>query len=642
MNTQDPNALRAGAPDPNAPRANAPDPNALRAGAQRESRSPRRQAAQAAEAARHIGSALLATIPDTAAAWAPTGLGGRRRHWQPGYDERAVRIPAPEVQRHPAVGSRPRVVVVGGGIAGLAAATGLAERGVQVTVVEAAEQLGGRVRSWRVDVPGDDGRATMSRGFHAFFRQYYNLRSLLRRVDPELRGLRAIEDYPLLHADGTRDSFSRIPRRPPLNMLGFVAASPSFGVTDLPRVNLPAALGLLDVTFPRTFSDYDGISAQQVLDELRFPPGMRSLALEVFARSFFADPADFSGGELVGMFHTYFLGSAEGLLFDVARDDFDATWWAPLGRYLAGLDVDVRTGVAVTAIEPTDERPLLDPAAPRPLSDPATPRPLSARAPQRSLSEPEGRVEASPTLGTPLVVHTSDGDLECDAVVLATDRRALQGIVAASPTLGDAAWRDAVARGRMAPRFIVQRLWLDTPAADDAPGFLGTAAFGYLDNVSLVEQLEDSAAAWAEQNHGSVVELHAYAVPDDVSDADVVADLRAQLHRVRPEFAQARVLHEELLVRDDCPLAGTDPWAERPGVATPDPRVVLAGDGVRCELPVALMERAATTGWQAANALLTGWGLPGHELWSVPVEPRFGPAPGVLRRALQATTRGTP
>ena len=47
--------------------------------------------------------------------------------------------------------------------------------------------------------------------------------------------------------------------------------------------------------------------------------------------------------------------------------------------------------------------------------------------------------------------------------------------------------------------------------------------------------------------------------------------------------------------------------------------MVLAGDLVRCELPVALMERAATTGWQAANRLLTGWGRPGTELWSPPL-----------------------
>ena len=39
----------------------------------------------------------------------------------------------------------------------------------------------------------------MSRGFHAFFRQYYNLRGLLRRVDPALERLTPlIADYPLV------------------------------------------------------------------------------------------------------------------------------------------------------------------------------------------------------------------------------------------------------------------------------------------------------------------------------------------------------------------------------------------------------------------------------------------------------------
>ena len=42
------------------------------------------------------------------------------------------------------------VVVAGGGIAGLAAATGLAERGVPVILIEPQAQLGGRVRAWPV------------------------------------------------------------------------------------------------------------------------------------------------------------------------------------------------------------------------------------------------------------------------------------------------------------------------------------------------------------------------------------------------------------------------------------------------------------------------------------------------------------
>ena len=194
----------------------------------------------------------------------------------------------------------PRVVVVGGGIAGLAAATGLAERGVAVTLLEARPQLGGRVRAW----PVGDGERSMSRGFHAFFRQYYNLRALLRRADPALERLVLVPDYPLKLAGGPTDSFARIPRTPPWSILGFVATSPTFRLRDLARVDARAAFDLLRVDFPRTYRDLDRVSAAEVLDRLRFPAQARHLALEVFARSFFADPRDFSGAELaqIGFF----------------------------------------------------------------------------------------------------------------------------------------------------------------------------------------------------------------------------------------------------------------------------------------------------------------------------------------------------
>ena len=126
------------------------------------------------------------------------------RAWRPGRDKKAVRHPGqPGDQRLSADQPGRSTLVLGGGIAGIAAAVGLAERGVQVTLVEREARLGGRVRSWSVDQEGVDGPAvTMSRGFHAFFRQYYNLRALLRRVDPALERLTAVADYPLVSGDG--------------------------------------------------------------------------------------------------------------------------------------------------------------------------------------------------------------------------------------------------------------------------------------------------------------------------------------------------------------------------------------------------------------------------------------------------------
>ena len=71
-------------------------------------------------------------------------------------------------------------------------------------------------------------------------------------------------------------------------------------------------------------------------------------------------------------------------------------------------------------------------------------------------------------------------------------------------------------------------------------------------------------------------------------------------------------------------MFGVGDFARRPRVRTPFPGLVLAGDAIRIDLPVALMERAASTGWQAANCLLARWGLAGHELYSVPTRGRLG------------------
>ncbi len=520
----------------------------------------------------------------------PPGRTGR-----PGLDRRAERwAPAAPVGTPRPL---PPVTIVGGGIAGLAAATVLAEHGARVTLLEAQDTLGGRVRSWPV-TSADGETLTMSRGFHAFFRQYYNLRALLRRADPGLRSLAPVVDYPLVHASGQRDSFAKIPRQPPLNVMAFVARSPSFRWRDLLRVDVGEAMGLLDVDFPATFTAYDGVSAAQVLDRLHFPASARHLALEVFARSFFADPREFSGGEMVGMFHTYFLGSSEGLLFDCATDDFDTAIWAPLAAYLTERGVTIRTGVRATA-----------------------------------LTETEAGV----------VVHTtegcSEGCTEPGLVVLALSTQALQGVVASSPWLGDVDWRERIAALRAAPPFGVLRRWLGRPVAADTPPFLGTAAFGPLDNISRLESLEAGARAWAEATGGAVVELHAYAM--DAPADQVKAALWDEYLRLHPESAGAPIVHEEWLVHDDCPLVDTSPWERRPTVATPDPRVMLAGDLVRCDLPIALMERAATTGMLAANALLASHGHEGQELWSVPtgaVLPGVGPARTALAHLPKLTT----
>jgi isorenieratene synthase len=149
---------------------------------------------------------------------------------------------------------------------------------------------------------------------------------------------------------------------------------------------------------------------------------------------------------------------------------------------------------------------------------------------------------------------------------------------------------------------------------------VGTGGRPPLDNVSVLERYEHEAMTWSRRTGGSVVELHSYAVT--APHNDLRARLLDRLHELYPETTRARVVGEKVLWHNDCPRFAPGDFADRPGVVTPHDGVVLAGDGVRIDLPVALMERAATTGWTAANKLLERFGIRGHALQSVPNQGR--------------------
>ena len=91
---------------------------------------------------------------------------------------RRLVVPDPLLPQHAPAGTE--AVVVGGGIAGISAAVVLAERGVAVTVLEAAGHLDGRLGAWPERLH-DGTEQIIEHGFHAFFRHYYTWRAILRR-----------------------------------------------------------------------------------------------------------------------------------------------------------------------------------------------------------------------------------------------------------------------------------------------------------------------------------------------------------------------------------------------------------------------------------------------------------------------------
>ncbi len=472
-------------------------------------------------------------------------------------------------------------VVIGGGLAGISAAVVMAERGVEVTLLERDDFLGGRAGAWP-DRLRDGTAFEMERGFHAFFRQYYNLRQLLRRIDPDLKFLKATTDYPILTPTGN-ESFAGLTHAPLVNVAKLTWRTETLGLRDLVKVNVPAALAMLRFDRTETYVGFDQRTAGAYLDSLNFPPLARQRLLHVFAHSCFNPQADMSAAELLQMLHFYFTANHDGLVFDVADRPFSHCIFRPLGVLLGKHGASVRTGVSARALV---------------------------------------RREAG------WVVETDSEPLVADLVVLATDVGPLKEIVAASRGLDDAGWQRRIDSLRVTNAFAVWRLWLDRPVAKNRAGFAGTAGVGPLDNISVYDKLEDESRAWAQRSGCSVLELHAYALPPATDEAALKRQLLYGLHALYPETAAASILEERFLLRQDCPAFAPGSHALRPEVRTPFQGLGLAGDFVQLPFPSALMERAASSGMLAASTLLDALGVEPEPLWSVAVRGPFARSGG--------------
>jgi isorenieratene synthase len=499
------------------------------------------------------------------ARWIERMFGGYRQLAFP-FDEHA-----------PQTVSTPRsVAVVGAGLAGLFAASRLAQRGFAVTLFERNEYIGGKLGAWKTTMP--DGREIgMSHGFHAFFHQYYNLRQWFAELGID-RHLRSIGDYLTLTVDGRESSFKDVATTPILNLLSLARK----GVYDLREVARPPTgtkmEALLRYDPAQTFAEYDNISYARFADDARLPASLR-VVFNTFARAFFADADKMSMAELMKGFHYYYLSNDCGLIYDHLDDDFEPVLLAPLREHLREHSVDVRTNSEIAEIVHAND----------------------------------GRYEI--------------GDETFDYLIMAADVVGTRALFDRSPSLAAAVPTTAARVATSAPgqRYAVLRVWLDHDFVRELPGFIITERVQLLDSVTFVHVTERESKAWVAERKaaglaGSVIELHCYSVPESLpqDEAPLREQLIAEMRQFFSELADARIVHSYFYVRRDFPGFHIGNRATRPSWDTEQANLFLAGDWVQLPLPAMLMEAACTAGLLATNAICRREGVREYPVWTVP------------------------
>lgn len=245
-----------------------------------------------------------------------------------------------------------RVVVVGGGLAGLACAYELSQRGFAVTLLERATQLGGKIASWSITVGNDSFR--MEHGFHGFFPQYYNLWSLAEDLGVR-DNFQSLEFYSVVYRDGnyTPEVFRPSHSAFPWNVIDLAISSNNrlrWGI----NLTKPAHWQVFrEITGFQPIKSFDRLDHLSVTEWAAkdFPQGLYDLYFLPFAKSSLNAPDVLSAGELMQFFHFYFFGNPEGLAFNGTQQDMGRSFVEPIARAIERNGGRILTEATVSQVQ---------------------------------------------------------------------------------------------------------------------------------------------------------------------------------------------------------------------------------------------------------------------------------------------------
>jgi squalene-associated FAD-dependent desaturase len=250
---------------------------------------------------------------------------------------------APLVTCHSSPGyTRPRVAIVGGGYAGLAAATELARRDIPVTVFEAARTLGGRAR--RVEIHG----VPLDNGLHILigaYRETLRLIELTRRPQ-EAQGLIRLPLELSVHPHFRL----RAPRLPaPLHLAAALICA--HGLDLAGRLKAAAFIAAVRRQNFRLGTD---TSVEHLLASYRQPPALtRYLWNPLCISALNTQPHEASAQIFLNVLRDSFNGARADSDLLLPAVDFSALFPERAAAFLTPRGGSVRLGVTVEAVRRT-------------------------------------------------------------------------------------------------------------------------------------------------------------------------------------------------------------------------------------------------------------------------------------------------
>jgi squalene-associated FAD-dependent desaturase len=436
----------------------------------------------------------------------------------------------------------PDVVVVGAGVAGLAAATALAEAGARVAVLEATGRLGGRAFSFQDAHSG----VAVDNGPHLFMGCYAETLAFLRRVGSAER--LAFQPTLTIHLrDVSGDEvWLHCPRLPtPLNLLAGLAGMRGLSIGD--RLWLASAARALSGPPPPA-----DLTVAAWLDRLGQPLTLRYRFWDPFTIATLNDAPDRAAAALLyTVLRAAFRGSSDNSRLGISRVGLSQLYAEPAQDYIEAHGGVLRTGATVVG-----------------------------------LLAGEGHVDG--------VRLRSGEEVRAGGVIVAVPPHALERIL--PPMLRDVPSLRGLRRLVSTP-IIAFHLWLDRAPTEHAfVGMLGTRIQWLFNRAAL---------AGAPEGHVSLIVSGARDLiewPREQLIDLALTDLRCVFPAIREaQLERAVVVKERRATLAPDPAL----QALRPGIETPLPGLWLAGDWTDTGLP-ATIESAALSGHHAARAALAG------------------------------------